>query len=387
MPLKLRPATPADAPALTDILHRAKASWGYPEEKLEEFRAQWRISEATIASLAVTVAERGGHPVAFSALTPQDEETLLIDFLFVAPEAQSQGIGDLLLTRAEDEARSRNLTRLFLESDTNAAPFYEKRGFRTMTTRPSEMQPGGEIPMMEKILQPGVHKVSAIDIDLSPAPWTFEEANEAAIAAHFEEARKRIALLWNGRTLKLTGFRFEDGAFVGTCCECSYAAFLTWREWGAPDASAYNLFGSAVLRSAEGALLYGVMSERAATAGLIYPPGGNLDPVDLTSDGKVDVIGAIYRELAEETGLAARDVRPADLLVAFDGPRISIAQVFDIDRKAEDLRNSILRFSEASEEQELADIRIVRSREDLTDPAIVPYARAIGAYLLPPGSL
>ncbi|POF28670.1 GNAT family N-acetyltransferase [Roseibium marinum] len=141
MPLKLRPATLADAPALTDILHRAKASWGYPEDRMEEFRAQWRISEATITSLAVTVAERGGHPVAFSGLTPQDDETLLIDFLFVAPEAQSQGIGDLLLTRAEDEARSRNLTRLFLESDTNAAPFYEKRGFRTMATRPSEMQP------------------------------------------------------------------------------------------------------------------------------------------------------------------------------------------------------------------------------------------------------
>ncbi|POF28671.1 NUDIX hydrolase [Roseibium marinum] len=240
---------------------------------------------------------------------------------------------------------------------------------------------------MEKLLPPAVHKVLSIDVDLSPDPWPFETANEAAIAAHFSEAQKRIALLWNGRTLKLTQFRFEAGAFKGTCLECSYAAFLAWREWGAPDASAYNLFGSAVLRSAEGALLYGVMSERTATAGQIYPPGGNLDPTDLTPDGKVDVIGAIYRELAEETGLAARDVRPADLLVAFDGPRISIAQVFDIDRKAEDLRNSILRFSEASEDQELADIRIVRSREDLTDPAIVSYACAIGAYLLPPGRL
>ncbi|KZM48474.1 GNAT family N-acetyltransferase [Labrenzia sp. OB1] len=385
MPLKLRPATIADAQALTDVMHRAKASWGYPQEKMEEFRAQWRISEATIRSLAVTVAERGGHPVAFSGLSPQDEETLLIDFLFVAPEAQCQGIGDLLLTRAEDVARSRKLTRLFLESDTNAAPFYEKRGFRTMATRPSEMQPEGEIPMMEKVLQPGVHKVSSIDIDLSPAAWAFETANEAAIAAHFEEARKRIALLWNGRTLKLTDFRFQDGAFKGTCCECSYAAFLTWKEWGAPDASTYNLFGSAVLRSADGALLYGVMSARTATAGQIYPPGGNLDPTDLTPDGKVDVIGAIYRELAEETGLSERDVRPGDLLIAFDGPRIALAQVFDIDRKADALRQNILRFSEASEEQELADIRIVRGQEDLTDPAITHYARAIGAYLMPSG--
>ena len=83
-----------DAPALTDILHRAKASWGYPEEKMAEFRDYWRISEATIQSLTLTVAERDGQPIAFSGLSPQSEDTLLVDFLFVAPEAQRQGIGD-----------------------------------------------------------------------------------------------------------------------------------------------------------------------------------------------------------------------------------------------------------------------------------------------------
>lgn len=386
MPLKLRHATSADAHALTDILHQARISRGHSEETPLQIRDKCWNSDATVSSVAVTVAERGGHPVAFCGPSLQDEETLVIDFLCVVPEAQGQGIGDLLLTRAEDEARSRNLTRLFLETDTSTATFYEKRGFRITATRASDMQPGGEVHMMEKLLQPGVHKVSSIDIGLSPEPWAFETTNEAAIAAHFEEARQRISLLWNGRTLKLTNFRFEDGAFMGTCCECSYAAFLAWREWGAPDASAYNLFGSAVLRSADGALLYGVMSERAVTAGLIYPPGGNLDPVDLTRDGKVDVVGAIYRELAEETGLSESDVHPGDLLVAFDGPRIALAQIFHIDKKAADLRDSILRFSEASEEQELADIRIIRSREDLADPAIVPYARAIGAYLLPHAS-
>jgi len=383
MPLKLRPATPDDAPALTDILHRAKASWGYPEDKMAEFREHWRISEATIRSMAVTVAERSGEPVAFSGLSPQSGDTLLVDFLFVAPEAQGQGIGDLLLTRAEDAARNRNLKRLYLESDANAGPFYEKRGFRTMATRPSEMAPGTGIPLMEKILPPSVHKVASIDLSLSPAPWAFETENRTAIAAHFEEAKKRIPMLWDGRTLKLTEYRFEAGVFKGTCSECSYSAFLAWRDWGAPDPSAHNLFGSAVIRSAEGALLYGVMSDRTATAGLIYPPGGNLDPTDLTAEGKVDVVGATYREMEEETGLTGNDVVAGDLLIAFDGPRISITQVFDSNRKAQELRDGILRFSKASEEQELADIRIIHDRGDLKDPAIVSYARAVGDYLLP----
>ncbi|NKX65774.1 GNAT family N-acetyltransferase [Labrenzia sp. 5N] len=383
MPLKLRPATEADAPALTDILHRAKASWGYPEEKMAEFRDYWRISEATIQSLTLTVAERDGQPIAFSGLSPQSEDTLLVDFLFVAPEAQRQGIGDLLLKRAEDHAHRQGLSRLYLESDANAGPFYEKRGFRTMATRPSEMSPGKEIPLMEKPLAPAVYRVEALNIEVSDKPWAFETKHADAIDAYFEEARKRIPMLWNGRTMKLTGFEFKDGTFNGTCAECSFAAFLAWRDWGAPDASSFNLFGSAILRSAEGALLYGVMSRKTATAGMIYPPGGNLDPTDLTEDGKVDVVGAIYRELEEETGLKRDDVKPAGLLVTFDGWRISIGQLMDVPRLAEELRTEILRFSEASEEQELADMRIIRTRADLEDSAIVPYARSLGKYLLP----
>jgi predicted N-acetyltransferase YhbS/8-oxo-dGTP pyrophosphatase MutT (NUDIX family) len=382
MPLKLRPALVSDAPALTEILHRAKASWGYPDHLMAEFRDHWQISEATIRSLTMTVAERGGTPVAFSGVTRQDATTLLIDFLFVQPELHGQGIGALLLTRAEDQARQEGLTRLYLESDAHAAPFYERRGFRTIATRPSEMSPGKDIPLMERPLSPGVHKVSALNIRISETPWSFEAAHEREILDHFEEARKRIALLWNGRTLKLTGYRFEDGVFNGTCTECSFAAYLAWRDWGAPDSSAFNLFGSAILRAADGALLYGVMSDRTATGGLIYPPGGNLDPTDLQADGKVDVVGAIYRELEEETGLTRDDVEAKDLLVAFDGPRISLGQVMELDRSAEDLRHAIMRHSTESPEQELADVRIMRTRADLEDPAIVPYARAVGRYLL-----
>ncbi|MFC6657184.1 NUDIX hydrolase [Roseibium salinum] len=275
-----------------------------------------------------------------------------------------------------------NRTRLYLESDSHAGPFYEQRGFRRLTTRPSEM-PGGEIPLMEKVLAPGVHEVASLDISLSPETWGFETAHEAAIGTHFEEARKCNPYLWNGRTLKLMGYRFENGVFKGTCSESTFAAHLAWRDWGAPDASAYNLFGSAILKSSDGALLYGVMSDHTATAGMIYPPGGNLDPTDLTPEGKVDMIGAIYRELEEETGLTKDELRADRLLVAFDGPRIAIAQVFDTGRNAAELRENIIRFSANSEEQELADVRIIRSREDLKDPAIVPFARAIADELLP----
>ncbi|MDN3720038.1 GNAT family N-acetyltransferase [Roseibium salinum] len=78
------------------------------------FREHWRISEATIRSLQMTVAERGGRPIGFSGLSAEGEDTLLIDFLFVAPEAQRQGVGNLLLSRAEDYARSKKIARVFI---------------------------------------------------------------------------------------------------------------------------------------------------------------------------------------------------------------------------------------------------------------------------------
>lgn len=382
MPLKLRPATPEDAPALTDILHRAKASFSDNANSATPSREDRRISEATIASLHMTVAEKRGTAVAFSGLTVRDGDTLQVDYLVVPPEARGQGIGALLLARAEEHARWRNLSRLFLNSDADAAGFYEKNGFRTLSKRPGPTGAGKDVLNMEKPLPPSVHEISSLDISVSTATWAFEEAYAGEIATHFDEARKRIPFLWNGRTLKLTGYSFENGIFRGNCSECSYAAYLAWRDWGAPDISAHNLFGSAILRSGDGALLYGVMAKHTATAGLIYPPGGNLDPEDRTADGKVDVVGAIYRELEEETGLTPADVRPAGLLVAFDGPRISIAQVLDCDRPAERLREEIIRHSRASKDQELEDIQIVRSREDLNNPAIVPFARAVADRLL-----
>ncbi|MEP3046216.1 MAG: GNAT family N-acetyltransferase [Roseibium sp.] len=382
MPLKLRPASVADAPVLTDIMHRTKASWGYSEEKLAEYFKDWRITENLIRTMHFVVAEQDCVPVAFSGCSAVDADTLKIDYLFVSPDAHNTGLGSLLLIRIEDLARKLGLTRLYTRSEVHSGEFYERHGFVTVGLEPSQLAVGKTMPLMEKPLPSTVHLVSSIDLALSGQPWGFETSNEAAIADHFEDAKKRIEHLWNGRTLQLTGYRFIDGVFTGTCADSSFASYLAWRDWGAPDPTAFNLFGSAILRTNDGALLYGVMSEKTATGGLIYPPGGNLDPTDLTPDGKIDVEGAIYRELEEETGLTRHNVKEADLLVAFDGPRISIARVFDVASPANDLRRTIIEHSLASKEQELADIRILRSRLDLNDPAFVPFARALAEYLL-----
>ncbi|MTI45377.1 N-acetylglutamate synthase-like GNAT family acetyltransferase [Roseibium hamelinense] len=382
MPLKLRPAVLEDARTLTTLMHRSKAAWGYTADQLALIETHDSVTEEQIAAQSVVVAEQDGTALGYFAVEPIAEKTLLLDHLFVAPEAQRRGLGKLLLMRAEDHARTLGRQRVYLESDVHAGPFYEHCGYTTIGTQPSKLMPGAQAPLMEKRLEPQVHPLTDLKVRLSTAPWHFEEDNSEAIAAHFAQAQAKNPHIWNGRTLKLTGYTFKKGVFAGTCCETSFAAYLAWRDWGAPDASAFNLFGSAVLISSDGALLYGVMAPHTATAGLIYPPGGNLDPSDVDADGYVDLEAAIYRELEEETGLSRNTTTEGPLYLASDGPRISIAKVIFVDLNAHSLRTQILHHSKASDEQELSDIKIYRRPEELTDPSMLPYARALGAHVL-----
>lgn len=383
MTLKLRSAHAGDTGILTDVLHRSKASWDYPAEKLEAFRSSCKVTNETLATQDIIVAEEDGTAIGFAGGYLR-EDHFYLEFLFVVPEAKSKGVGSLLLDRMTDVARAAGISRIVLESDYYARPFYEAKGYKVLGDRPSPMAPGGVLPLMDKHLSPTVSRLDSIDLRFdTTTPWPFEQALETEVARHWETALAENPHLWNGRILKLTGYTFENGAFRGICQEGSFAGFLAWRDWGCPDRNTHNVFGSAVLRSSDGALLYGIMSNTTANSGKIYPPGGNLDHVDIRPDGKIDVIGAIYRELQEETGLTPLDTMAGPLLIVFDGPRISICLVLDVPMQADALRERICRYSEGTEEQEIADMFIVRTRTDLDAPGIFSFARSVALALLP----
>ncbi|GGB36123.1 hypothetical protein GCM10011316_05340 [Roseibium aquae] len=330
----------------------------------------------------VLVAERDGAPVGYLAAEKQDEDTLLVEHLFVCPGSWGKGVGRLLLTRAQDHARGLGLGRLRLQGDVPAQAFFESQGFEPVGAKPSKLLPGQSVPRLEKTLGQAVYALKRISLAKTERPWAFEAANAAEIDAYFAGLQKQNPALWNGRTLKLVAFSFEDGVFTGTCAETSFAAFLAWRDWGAPDLSSRNLFGSAVIRSRDGALLYGRMSASTANPGLIYPPGGGLDLDDVRPDGSIDIERSLLRELAEETGLAAAEVSPGDAYIVFDGPRIACARVLNVDADAVPLRERIMRFSISTHEQELSEVRIMRHPRDLQDRDVVPFARVLGEALL-----
>jgi len=97
--------------------------WLRPDQKhpMEESKAFFRTHVAPRCQL--WVAERAGQILGMLAMH-EDE----VDRLYVAPEAQGQGIGSALLDHAKTLCPD-GLRLVTLQGNTQARRFYEKRGF------------------------------------------------------------------------------------------------------------------------------------------------------------------------------------------------------------------------------------------------------------------
>jgi GNAT superfamily N-acetyltransferase len=148
----LRPATVADAPALTAIAHAAKRHWGYPEEWIRRWADGLTLTPAYIGQNLVFIAREGETIRGFHALVLQGNDAQL-DHLWVLPDAMGQGIGRALFEHAENCARQNGATRLWVESDPHAESFYRHLGMTVFDQTPAPMdgQPRF-LPLLEKVL-------------------------------------------------------------------------------------------------------------------------------------------------------------------------------------------------------------------------------------------
>ncbi len=223
--------------------------------------------------------------------------------------------------------------------------------------------------------------ITSLDLRLREGSWAFAEAERARIDAHWRKLADANPRLWNGDVLICTKVEIKDAALTGQFIRTDYASFVAWRDWGWPDRDVVNIFGSAAVLSADGALFYGRMANHTLNAGKIYPPGGSLEMKDVGADGQVDIMGSITRELEEETGLKAADAEWGELLAIFDGPRLSVAQVFRFAMSAEAMAREVRRYLQNGHEDELSDIEIF-SRTSQIDSTIPAYAVALARYLI-----
>lgn len=126
--IELRPATPADAPRLADIV---QAAYGHYVERLGRPRPMLDDYAEVIRRDQVVVAERGGAVVGLVVLQVGDEG-FVVDNVAVDPAHKGSGVGRALLERAEAEARRAGFDSVALythERMTENLALYERIGY------------------------------------------------------------------------------------------------------------------------------------------------------------------------------------------------------------------------------------------------------------------
>ncbi|CAH1658212.1 conserved hypothetical protein [Hyphomicrobiales bacterium] len=215
-------------------------------------------------------------------------------------------------------------------------------------------------------------RLDDVEMHLAAGEWPWAVENRARIDANWLRLKAEKPALYNGQVLVMSESRIADRKLTGRYIATDYASFLAMRDFGVPAPGTGNCFGMAALRSADGAFVLGVMGEHTANAGKAYFPAGTPDLADVLPDGRVDLLGSVGRELAEETGLGADDVTIGEGWTAvLDGSRLALMRPVQSELPADRLVGRIEGFLAAEAEPELAGVRLVRTAGDI-DPATMP---------------
>jgi GNAT superfamily N-acetyltransferase len=147
MHLTIRAPVVAELPALSELCMRSKAVWGYDADFMAACRAELTFHPDELSSSRIAVAECAGTIAGVAQVKLIGQEADLTK-LFVEPAALRSGIGKALFGWATDAARSMGATRLVIEADPDAAPFYRRLGARDAGLAPSGSIPGRTLPKL-----------------------------------------------------------------------------------------------------------------------------------------------------------------------------------------------------------------------------------------------
>lgn len=213
---------------------------------------------------------------------------------------------------------------------------------------------------------PAIVPVQVVAARVVDEPWAWAEANRDVIDRHWRAALERQPAMFNGRVLLSRRPVITGGRYEATYISVDFAAFLTWRDLGWPDATVVNGFSMAALRAADGPWVAGVQGRHTANAGHIYFAAGTPDLSDVLADGTLDLEGNIVRELAEETGLDALDLTFANPWRAvLDGGRVALMREARSALDTDALVTRIRAFIAADPAPELGDVHVIRSPADI----------------------
>jgi GNAT superfamily N-acetyltransferase len=142
----IRPPHPDEGERLREIAIAAKAHWGYPLDRVQDWAGQGDFSAAGLKAKEFWVTEVDGRAVAFASLISRDAVCVLDD-LWVEPDAMGKGIGSALFRTAAERARTLGARTLEWEAEPHAIGFYERMGGRYLRDSPPTLW-GRVLPVM-----------------------------------------------------------------------------------------------------------------------------------------------------------------------------------------------------------------------------------------------
>lgn len=145
--MKIREPKPDELAALSELCLRSKAHWGYDRAFMEACRAELTLRHAELRSTQIAIAECDSIAVGLVQIIIDGSQAELLK-LFVEPSRIGAGVGRILLNWAIDKAHIGGATRLFIDSDPDAAAFYRRMGAQTIGTARSESIPGRRLPRL-----------------------------------------------------------------------------------------------------------------------------------------------------------------------------------------------------------------------------------------------
>lgn len=147
--MNIRAAEPDEAELLSELARRSKAHWGYSEAFMESCREELSYTPEQLAAGGFWVLEDDDDVRAFYALSKISPDAMELDAMFVEPGHLGRGYGRALMEHARAEFDATGLSRLVIQADPNAAPFYEHAGARQIGERASERIEGRTLPLYE----------------------------------------------------------------------------------------------------------------------------------------------------------------------------------------------------------------------------------------------
>ncbi len=151
--MTIQKAQSTDHKILTQITKLSKAHWGYSAKQLKIWEGELTILPHHFDSHEVFKLLDEGQVVAYYSFKWLTATKVYLENVFIHPDYIGKGYGKLLLFDFEKRIKEMKPTTqtVSLDSDPNAASFYLKYGYQTISKKESSI-PGRYLPKMEKQL-------------------------------------------------------------------------------------------------------------------------------------------------------------------------------------------------------------------------------------------